>query len=510
MTKDLLSLPPTEFIAGIDAVASKFDAATYPQQNLPPHGWALLVRAGVLLPTLPKEHGGRDSHIEMCQVVETAAEWNLALGVYMIVNTALALLPVVKWAGEEAKQEVLPLFAGGDPLMIGLAATEPGAGSALSCITTTFEEVDGGYRIRGRKHWQALSSTAHWWMVVAKNVHSSEIGYFIVKRTEGFRTVELYDALGLKLIDYGANEIDATVPRHRRINAEEAGVDPVDLFMVSRALMAETASGFLRRISREAHTYVQGRRIGRKPQSKIKFVNYKLASIDASHTICEALSHYVRTVLDFKADMTPAYPAIQAIKTVVTERMVNAAQDYQQLTGGEGYRCGSPTNIAGQGFLDSRVFTIFDGNNDMLSQQLALHCLSRRSRQPLSRFLAYWPLTAPAVATLEPDLSFLDRNLSQEYQVLAGRVIAYLFTITQLLAWAAETGADPGRVRTAVEFLRHDIGGVAAEFRLLDTGILDADGPAQSAAAVPSPPSLPAPQHDQDGAERRLPSAIRP
>src|SRR5690606_31889998 len=164
MTDDLLSLSTDEFIAGIDAVASKFDSAAYPQQYLPAEDWALLVWAGVLLPTLPSRYGGSDSHVVMCRVVETAAEWNLALGVYVIVNTALALYPVVKWAGEGVKNEMLPHFAAGRPVRAGLAATEPGAGSALSSVTTTFEEVEGGYRIRGRKHWQALSSSAQWWL----------------------------------------------------------------------------------------------------------------------------------------------------------------------------------------------------------------------------------------------------------------------------------------------------------------------------------------------------------
>src|SRR4051812_31411394 len=104
MTKALLSLSTNEFIAGIEAVASKFDSATYPQQNLPADDWALLVGSGVLLPVLPRQYGGRDSHVEMCRVVETVSESNLALGVHVTVNTALGLRPIAMWAGEEAKE----------------------------------------------------------------------------------------------------------------------------------------------------------------------------------------------------------------------------------------------------------------------------------------------------------------------------------------------------------------------------------------------------------------------
>ncbi|MFB9831268.1 acyl-CoA dehydrogenase family protein [Actinoallomurus acaciae] len=485
MSKALLSLSTDDFIAGVEATAAKFDTATYPQQNLPADDWALLVASGILLPVLPKEYGGRDSHIEMCRVVDAVSEQNLGLGVHVTVNMALALRPIAMWAGEEAKREMLPLFAGSDPMMAGMAATEPGCGSALSGMTTTFEETDGGYRIRGRKHWQALSYSAHWWLVVAKNEDQGrrEYGYFLVKRSEGFRTVQRYEALGLKAVDYGVNEIDVIVPRHRRIKAESRNLSTmVEILLASRSMMAAMGCGFLRRISREAHTYADGRLIGRAPLSAIRFARYRIAAIDSSYTVVEALNHYLRTVLDLKADMTPAFPAVQAIKTVVTERMVSSANHYQQLTGGEGYRYGSPTNIAGQAFLDSRVFTIFDGNNDLLSQQLAEYCLARLEGRSLSDFLADWSLTAHAVRTLRPDLRFLDRELGQEHMVLAGRAIAYLFAISQVLKWAAETDANAGRVQTAIEFLKTDIVGVTTEFRLLATGILESDDevPAQS------------------------------
>ncbi|MGH3451786.1 MAG: acyl-CoA dehydrogenase family protein [Haloechinothrix sp.] len=149
MTHDLLSLPTDEFIANIDAVAkTRLDCRTYPQQNLPAEDWGLLVKAGVLLPALPKEYGGRDSHLEMCRVVETLAEHNLPVGMCVKIITAVALRPIAMRASEQAKREVLPLFAADKPMICGFASTEPGCGSAMSSMRTTYEEVDGGYRIR--------------------------------------------------------------------------------------------------------------------------------------------------------------------------------------------------------------------------------------------------------------------------------------------------------------------------------------------------------------------------
>jgi alkylation response protein AidB-like acyl-CoA dehydrogenase len=481
MPKGLLSLSTDEFIAGIEAIArSRFDCIIYPQQNLPAEDWALLVRAGVMLPALPKEFGGRDSHVEMCRVVECLAEWNLPLGMYTKIITAVALRPIAMRASDEARREMLPLFATDHPMICGFASTEPDCGSAMSGMRTTYEEVPGGYRVRGRKHWQGFSSTAQWWLVSAKNdTDGRKYGYFILNRSDGFRTIETYQPLGMKVLDYGLNEIDAFVPRHRRLDAEDKNLSAmVEMLMPPRAMMAALACGFLKRINREAHTYADNRLIGSRPLSAIGFARYRLKVIETSATICQALNHYLVTVLSVKVGMMDAFPAVQAIKTVATERMVTSAYHYQQLCGGEGYRYDSPSNIAGQAFLDTRVFTIFDGTNDLLSQQLTEFCLARSGSGALSSFLAAHPLTAPGIVAHRLDLRFLDRPLKQEHLVLGGRAIAAAFAISQVMRWAQETHGDvPGRARDAIEFLKSDIDCIAREFDLLARGIIDEHEP---------------------------------
>ncbi|MCA1672607.1 MAG: acyl-CoA dehydrogenase, partial [Actinobacteria bacterium] len=342
-------------------------------------------------------------------------------------------------------------------------------------MSTTYEEVEGGYRIRGTKHWQGFSSTAHWWLVSAKNDKDGrKYGYFILKRSEGFETVQRYESVGMKAIDYGLNEIDALVPKYRKIDAEDKNLSAmVEMLMPPRAMMAAIACGFLRRISREASSYANSRPIGPAPLSAIRFVKYRLKSIETSSTICEALNHYLVTVLNVKVDMTDSFPAVQAIKTIATERMLTSALHYQQLCGGEGYRCNSASNIAGQAFLDTRIFTIFDGTNDLLSQQLTEFCLTRCGDRPLSSFLTSYPLTAAGIAAHRLDLRFLDRDLKQEHLVLGGRAIATAFAISQVMRWEKEKQGDARRARTAIEFLKSDIHGIAREFDLLAKGILD-------------------------------------
>jgi alkylation response protein AidB-like acyl-CoA dehydrogenase len=449
---------------------------TYPQQILPSEDWALLARAGVMLPALPKEYGGRDSHVEMCRIIERITEYNLPVGMYTMIVTAAVLRPVAMRGSETLKKEMLPLFAK-EPLVCGFALTEPGCGSGMARMTTTYDEVDGGYRIRGRKHWQGFSPTADWWLVTARKssmTGGKRYAYFAIKRSEGFRTVERYHSLGLKAIGYGLNEIDAFVPGHRRINAEETDLSAVvEMLMPPRVMMGALACGFLKRIDREARAYADYRQIGPASLSNIRFVKYKLKAIEGARTLCEALYHYLESRLDLKADMLGTFFAVQAIKMLSTERMMSSAYHYQQLCGNEGYRYDAPSNVAAQALLDAEIYPVLDGTNDLLSQQLTEYSLKKCEGQPLSDFLAAFPLTSRGIAEHHLDFRFLDREMTQEYLVLAGRAIAIAFGVSQLLNWMDQAGGDAAhRAWTAIEFLKCELQGISQEIGLLDKGIL--------------------------------------
>ncbi|MFG1610041.1 acyl-CoA dehydrogenase family protein [Actinoplanes sp. NPDC049265] len=469
---DVAKLSTEDFINNIKEVArSRFDWSFYPQQTLPAEDWKELVEAGVFLPVLTKEFGGRDSHEEMTLVLESIAEYNLPLAFYAKVTTAVALRPIIAWGTREVQQEVLPQFASGEPITCGLAMTEPGGGSALAGMTTTFSKVDGGYRIKGRKHWQGFSTTARWWIVCAREEGGNTFGYFVIRRDEGFETIEKYDSLGMKVLDYGLNEIDAFVPEYRRLNAYDKDLSAaVEVLMAPRSLMPAMGAGFLRRVEREALSYATKRPYGRKTLAEIPFVKYRLDSIKASSTICEALHFYATKQLDMQGTMIDDYPQVQALKTVATENMISAANHYIQISGGEGYRHGSPKTLASQAFLDTRVFTIFDGNNDLLSQQLAQWCLKREEGKTLTPILAAWPLTSLAMQNLELDTSFLDKPLDQGGLVLAGRLIAYVFAAQQVLEWEkASPQAVSGSAQSAIKYLKAEIQKVGVELELAES-----------------------------------------
>lgn len=414
-------------------IRNNYASAQFPNKPFPRADWKNLTDKGIMLSMIPEAFGGRDSHKELCALIESISRHNLPLGMYTMIITVLFIRNVTKYGSEELKQEVLPLFST-KALIGGFALTEPGCGSNLARMTTVYEETEQGYLITGQKHWQAFSLSADWWLVAAKNIdNEKEFGYFIIKADEGFKTVEQYDALGLKAIDYGRNEVNAAIPKYRRLAVTSEKLEgAIDMLCASRLSMAAMASGFTSRIYEEVLQRAGSRKIGKGTLYDIDYVRYKIRLIDACKTISKALQVYVTDYNDFRNTLTEHFFEAQAVKTLSTDKMLECALNYQQICGGEGYRYDAPGNTAAYALLDSRVYTIFDGTNDLLSQQLTEYCIAQSTEGNVMGFLNTYEKTRNGLRHIDFDLSILNCNKTQGQKVLNGQIIARLFGLNCL------------------------------------------------------------------------------
>jgi len=155
------------FLRQIQNLLPVFDSNALPQEPLPKERWAQLMDEGICLPAIPVSHEGRHNHREMCEVIEMMSEYNLPLGMYTMIVTVLFLRNVALSGSSRLQAEVFEDFLE-NPVIGGIAFTEPEHGSSLSRMKTTYEEQDGSYYVRGSKHWQAFSAQADWWIVCAR------------------------------------------------------------------------------------------------------------------------------------------------------------------------------------------------------------------------------------------------------------------------------------------------------------------------------------------------------
>ncbi len=489
----LVDLGSPEFLDNFRRGIDEFDSARLPQEPLSRESLRKLVDLGVYLPAVPREYGGRESHREMCEIIEIMSERNLPMGMYTMIVTVLFLRNVAASGDDALKKEVFDDFLN-NPVIGGLAFTEPGSGSNLARMRTTYHDDGDAYRITGTKHWQAFSEQADWWIICAKHPQRKEFAYFAHKRSDGgFVTTEVYDSLGLKNLGYGLNTLDLRVPRHYRLAKTRDGLgDAAEMLCASRFSKAAMASGFLRRLSAEALRQVNARKIGDGTLHDIDYVRYKVSRIKQNYVVCNALYRQLMLDENYYADLEDSMFASLATKVLASELMLESAIDYQQLCGGEGYRMGAPDNIAAYALLDARVYTVFDGTNDLLCQHLAnlflRHFRQSGLRSPLEFIGRFGYLEDAFFHLTDINLSHITDAPSQDKIVILGRILSRMYGISRLQKSSrsatpdARLAVDDADYPKAIAVVKNEILTLVNEYEL--TGRLVG---AQAASSVVRP-----------------------
>jgi alkylation response protein AidB-like acyl-CoA dehydrogenase len=97
------------------------------------------------------------------------------------------------------------LLRAGDGALFAVAMSERGAGSRLSALRTSYEPVDGGYRIRGSKTFVSGAGHADLYLVAARAAGSPTgpgnrptVSHFLVPAGDGLVVQRTWDALGMR------------------------------------------------------------------------------------------------------------------------------------------------------------------------------------------------------------------------------------------------------------------------------------------------------------------------
>ncbi|GAA0557949.1 acyl-CoA dehydrogenase family protein [Chitinophaga japonensis] len=464
------SLTTTGFLEQLETLLRTFDCHRYPAGHMPRYDWKKLVEAGVVLPIIPKHLGGRGSHEEVCHIIRKAAYYNVSLAIYINITGLLFIRNVMNHGSPQIRQEFLDdLYE--HAALGGFAVTDPVSGSDPTLMQAFYEKVEGGYRVTGRKHWQAFSKTADWWLIMAREAgdRAGEFNGFIHRRANGgFDTLQLYSPAGTRLIDYGMNKMNVFIPDHARLAVDHMSFTMLlELIGAAWSQWAAIACGFLERIYAEALAYVQSRPTAGGTVMDIGYVQYRLGVMAAASQVCQALYLYVLHQTDCVQSEIRDIFVVRAVKTLASDLMLDAALHYQQLCGGEGYRYHVSSNIAAQAMQDARGFSILGGSNDMIYPLITRHFLDACGEQGHLTFfsmLGSFPHTAPSaryIAAYAPALEKMPEGHAE--MVLYGKVLARLFGITAITLYSAEMELTEANTRSAIACCVAGIAGIIAE-----------------------------------------------
>ena len=451
--------------ANIDLMATK--------RGLPPFVLREIMSINPLSVCIKKEYGGRGAYThEILELLSTASYESLALCLTFGINSALFLQPFAKYGQEEVKASVFKKFLE-EKTMGGLMITEPNYGSDALNMQTSYTEKDGMYHLKGTKHWAGLTGWAEYWLLTARRKIESDklqrdLDFFLVDRNAPGQDIvveEVFENLGLYAIPYGRNRIDLEVPATHKLQPHSTGIKMMlDLLHSSRMQFPGMGLGFIQRMLDEAIAHCKQRFVGGKSLLNYDQVQHRLSKLQASYTVCTAMCVNTSEKVSSKIDMAPHGLEANAVKSVTTDLMQEAAQSAMQLIGAKAYKL---NHIVGRGTMDSRPFQIFEGSNDILYAQITeglIKLMKRAKENNLFHFLKDYSLTKRAADYVKDLMNFnLDLDMSQRKSVGMGKVIGRLISMNQVLD-LAHKGFREDLIEGAVAMLKQDISKLMAGF----------------------------------------------
>jgi alkylation response protein AidB-like acyl-CoA dehydrogenase len=361
--------------------------------------------------TVPERYGGAGLSIKAaCRVTAELAGYNGSLGTCIGLHSGLALYSLIHLANEGLRERYLPDVAEGKRIA-AFAATEPGAGSDLSAMSTTLSEAaDGTLHLSGTKCYVTNGGLCGVLTTVARSpgLGGARAGHTVVVLDPNWPGIVRHGEekkLGLKgsstiTIDYD----DVVVPRTHVVGEASLGMEYAHRALTwGRTFMAAGCLGPARAAVAQAEEHAAVRVQFGRPLLRFPLVRHTLAAAKADVFAAESI---IRLVCHgFDSEMFDIGLPSTAAKVFVSETAWHVVDSCLQLLGGLGYM--EEANMARR-LRDLRVTRIFEGANDVLRLHLAAATLGWPS-DPLSSCPSLSSLAPPA---LEGTLAAVDRAVA--------------------------------------------------------------------------------------------------
>lgn len=442
-------------------------------RGLPPFVLRDVMSCSPLSVFVPSEYDGRGGDVAEClSVLEATSYESLPLSLLVGINGALFLQPVSIYATEEAKKSVYQRVIHQKNLG-GLMITEPDYGSDALKMQTSYTQTEHGFHLTGTKHWAGLTGWADFWLLTARKQNANgdltrDIDFFIHdSHLKGIEVEEVYKNLGLYMLPYGRNKIDAHIPTDYKLQPKTNGITMMlDILHRSRLQFPGMGMGFLKRLMDEALDHCKERMVGGSSLFTYDQVKKRLSRIQSAFTVCSAMCNYTVSNAKIEMDLSKMDVAANTIKTVITDYMQDASQSLLQLVGAKGYRL---DHIAGRAIVDSRPYQIFEGSNDILYQQISESVLKSMRKMNISNLYEYlkqYELSSNSAEYFKSSLDFtVDLKQAQRKMVELGQALGRIFSMEMVIN-LGEKGFRSDLINNAIMNLNLEINNLLSEYKL--------------------------------------------
>ncbi|WP_418283934.1 acyl-CoA dehydrogenase family protein [Halorubrum sp. DTA46] len=352
--------------------------ATYPQEfvdRLAADGWL-----GMLI---PEEYGGvgmstSEAVVMMEEIAASGGGFSAPQAIHGGIYNSV---PIVKYASEEIKEELLPKVAAGEETIQAFGLTEPNAGSDSTAMTTRARRDGDEYVINGEKVWISRVEDSDYLVLMARTTPREEVE----KRTRGISMilVDLEDAyadgLEIESIPKTASRAvhsyqlffdDVRVPAKNLIGEEGQGFYQVlDGLNEERLVIAAECLGLGETALESGIAYANEREVFGGPIGANQAIQHPLAEAYADLLAAKKVIYDAADRLD-DLDRTEAGAEANVAKYLAAEAAFDAADAAVQTHGGFGV---AREYDVERYFREARLTRLVP-----VTQQLALNYLGER------------------------------------------------------------------------------------------------------------------------------------
>ncbi|KAA0146180.1 hypothetical protein FNF29_08197 [Cafeteria roenbergensis] len=327
---------------------------------------------------IEERHGGLGlSNTEYARIVEELVT-DPSIAVTLMAHQSIGLKGILMFGTEEQKAKYLPKLASGEH-MASFCLTEPGAGSDAAGITTRAVPADDGsgdWLLSGGKMWISNGGWADVFTVFAQTPQpdgKDKMTAFVVEKAFGGITPgKPEEKLGIKASNTVTLNFDETRVPAANVLGEVGGGFKVAMGILNNGrfgLGAGTGAG-MRWMATAILEHCATRKQFGRPLASFGLVKADLAFMAESAYAAEAMAYTTTALID--NGHPDASLEAAACKVFGSEAMWDVVNRCISLMGGLGFADGPDAPPFSRMMRDSRILSIFEGENRVLRLLIAL------------------------------------------------------------------------------------------------------------------------------------------
>ncbi len=288
------------------------------------------------------------------------------IGFYINLHSRLVAPYIGRLGTPEQKARLLPKCVSGETIL-GIAMTEPGAGSDLAGIRMRAEEKDDHWLLNGSKTYISNGQLGDLFIVAARTDPERRhgLGLFLVERDmPGFQRGRNLAKMGLKAQDTSELFFDnVVVPKSNVLGDPTQGFAYLSLFLAEERLITSVGSITQAQVGFDLTLeYIKERRAFGRPIGAFQNARFKMAELRAQLDCVQCFID--QCVLEHnEGRLTPEIAA--EAKLLATELENRVLDECVQLHGGAGYM--EEYRISRM-FTDARISRIYAGSSEIMKE----------------------------------------------------------------------------------------------------------------------------------------------